>query len=94
MAWKVCPCELCGVVDRCNVHHLIPRKCHSKKWFRYCYSREEMKTRLARLCGSCHHQIHDLIPNEIEMGKNFNTIELLLTHPQVAKYVVWRRRCG
>ncbi|MFC0020036.1 hypothetical protein AAFN60_02620 [Roseibacillus persicicus] len=94
MAWITCPCELCGLEDRCNVHHLIPRKCHSKKWFRNCYSREEMKTRLARLCHTCHRQVHDFIPNEIEMGKKFNTIDLLLTHPQVANYVAWRRRRG
>lgn len=92
MAWTQMMCELCQGDDLCNEHHLIPRKCHSKKWFRRMFSREEMKTRIAMLCKSCHKEIHTLIPNEVEMGKSYNTIELLLSHPLVAKYVEWKRK--
>ena len=92
MAWRELTCELCGREELCNEHHLIPRKCHSKKWFRNRFTKEEMQTRLAMLCECCHDEVHRLIPNEVELGKEFNTVELLLTHPQVSKYAEWRAR--
>ena len=92
MAWCELKCELCGREELCNEHHLIPRKCHSKKWFRNRYSKEEMQTRIAMLCESCHQEVHKLIPNEVELGKNYHSLELLLTHPQVKNYVEWRAR--
>lgn len=90
MAWCEEICELCGREELCNEHHLIPRKCHSKRWFRNRYLKKEMQTRLAMLCKSCHKEVHTLIPNEVELGKEFNTMELLRSHPQVKKYVEWR----
>lgn len=92
MAWKKQDCELCTQEDLCNEHHLIPRKCHGKKWFLKLFSKDEMRTRTAMICKSCHKEIHKLIPNEVEMGKKYNTIELLLSHPKVAKYVKWKNR--
>ena len=92
MAWKTMTCELCSNEDLCNEHHLIPRKCHSKKYFLKIFTKLEMKTRIAMLCKSCHKEIHKLIPNEVEMGKKYNTIELLMAHPLVKKYVTWKRR--
>lgn len=92
MAWIQMTCELCNQDDLCNEHHLIPRKCHSKKWFRNRFSREEMKTRIAMLCKSCHKEVHKLIPNEVEMGKSYNTIQLLLANSLVKKYITWKTR--
>jgi hypothetical protein len=40
---------------------------------------------------SCHDAIHDLIPDEKELGRHYNTMEKLLAHPQVAAYVKWKR---
>ena len=45
-------------------------------------------------CKSCHKAIHDLIPNEKELGKRYNTREKLLAHPQIAGYVKWKREQG
>lgn len=92
MSWVQQKCELCYHDDLCNEHHLIPRKCHGKKWFRKTFSIEEMKTRIAMLCKSCHNEIHTLIPNEVEMGKQYNTLDKLMGHPLVRKYVLWKRK--
>lgn len=92
MGWVQQECELCHHDDLCNEHHLIPRKCHKKKWFRKMFSIQEMKTRIAMLCKSCHKEIHTLIPNEVEMGKRYNTLEKLMEHPLVRKYVLWKRK--
>ncbi len=83
-------CELCGVETAQNFHHLIPRTNHSNKWFKKRYTREAMRKGL-RLCQVCHAAIHDLIPDEKQLGRRYNTQAKLLEHPQVAAYVKWKR---
>lgn len=86
-------CELCGVEESHNFHHLIPRTNHSNKWFKKRFTREEMREGL-ELCKSCHRTIHDLIPDEKELGRHYNTRAKLLSHPQLAGYVKWKRARG
>ena len=88
---KPTACELCGSTsDHLNFHHLIPRALHGKKWFTERYTREFMKTHGAWLCKFyCHKEIHTFI-DERSMGRQYNTVEALLTHPAVAGYVRWR----
>ncbi len=83
-------CELCQCEEVYNEHHLIPTTLHSNKWFKKRYTREDMQRRI-RLCKSCHSAIHDLIPSEKELGKHYNTLETLLSHPKVANYVKWKQ---
>ncbi len=42
------------------------------------------------LCRDCHKEIHRQIP-EKEMGRTFNSIEKLLNHEKVCKFVKWKR---
>ena len=86
-------CELCGsAIDELNFRHLIPRKLHTKKWFEKRYTKQYMKTHGVWICkDECHPQIHDLI-SEKDMGTTYNTLELLLTHPEIKKYVEWRSK--
>jgi hypothetical protein len=86
-------CELCQSEDAHNFHHFIPRTLHSNKWFKKRYTREQMREGL-NLCKSCHQAIHDLIPDEKELGRHYNTMEKLLAHPQVAGYVKWKKERG
>lgn len=44
------------------------------------------------VCKQCHKTIHDLIPDEKELGKNYNTRGKLVSHPKVAKYLKWKRK--
>ena len=86
-------CQLCGRVTRRGTteHHLIPRTCHSNKWFKKQFTRIEMK-RTVDVCQDCHAAIHDLIPNEKELGRDYNTLEKLQGHDRIAKFVAWIRK--
>lgn len=84
-------CELCGCDEAYNFHHLIPRTLHGNKWFKKRFSQEELRQGL-EVCKPCHKAIHNLIPDEKELGRHFNTTDKLLAQPDVAKYVQWRKR--
>jgi len=86
-------CELCGRLTKRGTteHHLIPRTCHSNKWFQKRYSREQLNQTIS-VCRDCHRAIHDLIPDEKQLGRHFNTIELLLENEEIAKFVAWIRK--
>ena len=73
-------------------HHLIPRHCHRKRRYLRRYSKDEMRTRGLYLCSLCHGGIHDLIPDEDDLGTHYHTRELLLAHEGVARHVEWARK--
>jgi len=83
-------CTLCGRETKRGTteHHLIPRTCHSNKWFKKRYTRQQMRVTIA-LCRDCHAAIHRLVPREKELGRHFNTIALLMEHAEIAKFVAW-----
>jgi len=83
-------CELCQAEVAHSFHHLIPRTNHSNKWFKKRFTREEMRRGL-NLCRDCHRAIHDLIPDEKQLGRYYNTRARLMDHPRVAAYVRWKR---
>ena len=41
------------------------------------------------VCRDCHREIHNLIPKEKELGRNFNTVDKLLEHQEIGKFVQW-----
>jgi hypothetical protein len=82
------PCALCGRERKLTFHHLIPRTLHSNKWFEKNFTKEEMRTRGIEVCRECHSAIHRFIP-EKELGRNFNTLEKLLTHEALSRFVSW-----
>lgn len=86
------PCELCGRLKPLSFHHLIPRHCHRKPRYRRRYTLDEMRRRGLYLCSLCHGGIHDLIPDEDELGARYNTRESLLAHEGVARHVEWARK--
>lgn len=86
-------CQLCGRVTKRGTteHHLIPRTCHSNKWFKKRYTREQMAQTID-VCADCHNAIHNLIPDEKELGRHYNSLELLLAHPEITKFVAWAQK--
>ena len=86
-------CSLCGRLVRRGTteHHLIPRTCHSNKWFKKRFTRDEMQATVD-LCRDCHHAVHDAVPTEKELGRDWNTVEKLLSHPTIGKFVTWVRK--
>jgi len=84
-------CELCDRENELTFHHLIPVCLHTNKWFKKNYTTEEMSKGINICKYECHREIHNLI-KEKEMGKNYNTKELLLSHPLVNKYITWIKK--
>jgi hypothetical protein len=85
-------CELCGSTnDKLSFHHLIPRTLHSNKYYKKNYSRNDLNKGIWICELHCHKQIHKLI-SEKEMGKKYNTLEMLLSHPDIANYIDWRKK--
>jgi len=41
------------------------------------------------LCKACHGEIHDLVPREKELGRHYNTLDKLLAHEKIGKFVAW-----
>lgn len=82
-------CELCGRnVAFLTKHHLIPKARHANKRNKRDFARHEVKHRLAWFCRPCHSQVHALF-TEKTLEREFNTLELLAAHPDVAKFVRW-----
>jgi len=71
-------------------HHLIPRTCHRNKWFKKRFTREQMRETIS-VCRDCHRSIHKLIPSEKELGRHYHSVESLMTHDQLSKFVNWVR---
>ncbi|OYP36866.1 hypothetical protein CGZ80_07025 [Rhodopirellula sp. MGV] len=67
---------------------MIPRTCHRNKWFKKRYTRERMRQTVS-LCHECHNCIHRFVPREKELGRHFNTLESLLAHEQIGRFVEW-----
>jgi len=84
-------CSMCGRARKLTFHHLIPRTLHSNKWFQKNYSREEMAVGID-ICGDCHGAIHKIVPSAKELGRDYNTREKLLGHPEIANFVSWVRK--
>jgi 5-methylcytosine-specific restriction endonuclease McrA len=84
-------CGLCGrVVERRTRHHLIPRSRHTNKRVKKSFSREELN-RTVPLCAACHRQIHRTL-TEKELEREYNTVEALLSHPDISRFVRWIER--
>jgi hypothetical protein len=82
-------CELCRRAG-CGLtkHHLIPRTRHANKRNKREFERAEVKQRVAWICRACHNHVHALF-TEKTLEREFNTLESLGAHPEVAKFVEW-----
>jgi hypothetical protein len=76
-ALLVCPlCERAIPEAQKDAHHLIPK------------SRGGRQTEY--LHRICHRQIHALF-SETELARQYNNVEALLAHPEMARFVAWVR---
>jgi len=84
------PCELCARTGvKLTRHHLIPLTRHANKRARKQSTREQ-RHEVAWLCRPCHSQVHALL-TEKQIEREFNTVELLAAHPDIARFVAWIR---
>ncbi len=87
-------CALCEREERLTRHHLIPRTRHHNKRNQRDFPRSEVRE-VVGLCRSCHSQVHQLL-SEKQLEREFNTVEKLRAHPEIAKFAAWiaARPCG
>ncbi len=83
-------CELCQCDEAVNFHHFIPRTLHSNKWSKKRFTREQMADGI-ETCPQCHTAIHELVPDAKQLGRDHNSLDKLLEHPEIAKYVAWKQ---
>ncbi|EDN67339.1 conserved hypothetical protein [Beggiatoa sp. PS] len=72
-------------------HHLIPRTCHSNKWFKKNFTTEDMKKRGIYVCRDCHHFIHKQ-HGEKELGRFYNTTDSLIENVEFQKFIKWVKK--
>jgi hypothetical protein len=76
-AVEICPlCEREIPASQRDEHHLVPRLKGGKE--------------TQHLHRICHRQIHALF-SEQELASKYNTVEALLEHPEIQKFVKWVR---
>ena len=86
-------CRLCRRIPKrgTSQHHLIPRTCHSNRWFKRNYTRQQMQQTID-LCSDCHRAVHRFVPREKDLGREYFTVERLLNHLEIRKFVGWVRK--
>ncbi|KDO34650.1 hypothetical protein SPRG_00712 [Saprolegnia parasitica CBS 223.65] len=82
-------CELCERGMNLTAHHLVPRQCHAK-FLQRGFSREYLN-RTILICRQCHSKIHATEDNKA-LARDYNTLEKLLGHEAIARYVQYARK--
>jgi hypothetical protein len=83
-------CALCGrEVERVTRHHLVPRTRHANKKNKKLFDRKEIHDTVD-LCSPCHKNIHAHL-TEKQLEREYNSLELLASHPDVARFTEWIR---
>ena len=87
-------CPLCARTTVLTFHHLIPKKMHRRPHFRKHYSREEL-SKGVYICRQCHNGVHRLF-DEMQLAKQFYSLELLLASEALQKHCRWvgRQKVG
>ena len=80
-------CAICGRDEVLTRHHLIPRTRHPNKRNKREFPRCLVKATVG-ICRPCHSQIHAVL-TEKELEREWNTVERLRSHPEVAKFAAW-----
>ena len=70
-------------------HHLIPQTRHKNKRVKRDLEQEERNMKI-RVCQPCHSKIHSVL-TEKELEREWNTLEKIQSHPEIAKFIVWVR---
>ena len=74
---KINKCVFCGLITKCNKHHIIPRAVGGK---------ETIDT-----CQTCEEYIHRTWSHR-ELRDTYNNVEAILTNEGFQKFLKWRRK--
>jgi hypothetical protein len=85
-------CKICSRPEiDLTLHHLIPKTLHQNSWFLKRYTLEEMQKNTVEVCRLCHDKIH-YVEKEKVLGRDYNTLEKLLEHPEIQKFIPFARK--
>ena len=91
--WRNTEERTCGLCGRAAIdltrHHLIPRTRHKNKRNKKMFDRQEIH-QTVDLCRPCHRHVHQTVDNQT-LEREYNTVEDLLAHPDIKKFVDWIR---
>jgi hypothetical protein len=82
-------CPMCDRIMPLTRHHLIPRMMH-EKYLKLGNTQEFLNTCLD-ICRQCHSAVHRAEPEAV-LASDYHTLELLLTHPRVQKWITYARK--
>jgi len=88
---KPSACCLCGNPSSITFHHLIPKTCHTNKWFKKKFTKHDMQTRGIFVCRKCHSFIHKKF-TEKALGRDFNTFDKIACHEDIQRYITWAKK--
>lgn len=71
-------------------HHLVPQTRHKNKRVKREFDKVERNKKI-EVCQPCHSKIHSVF-TEKELERDYNTLEKLQVHPEIAKFIVWIRK--
>lgn len=81
-------CICCGrAITEISKHHLIPRSRHHNKKVKRDFARTKLQQTIS-ICRACHEQIHTIF-SEKELGRHYNQIDNMLSHPAMVKFAAW-----
>ena len=84
-------CMMCQRSADLTFHHLIPKTCHSNKWFKKNYSKHDMRTSGINICRNCHGFIHRHF-SEKQLGREYYTLDLLLADSNIQNFIIWVKK--
>lgn len=84
-------CALCGSDKLITFHHLIPKSCHSNKWFKKNFDRTEIQENGISICRRCHSFIHKKF-SEKTLGRELNSLDKLLANQTIHEYIQWAKK--
>jgi len=84
---KMKQCKLCDREVKTTEHHLIPKTKHANKKIKKLYTSEQLHETVS-ICRECHKTIHACI-DEKTLALEYNSVEKLLEHEEIAKFVKW-----
>jgi hypothetical protein len=84
-------CALCGSEQFITFHHLIPKTCHTNRWFKKHFDKNDMQERGIDICRRCHSFIHKIF-SEKQLGRELNTLDKLREHATIYAYLKWARK--
>lgn len=84
-------CKLCNRVKWLGFHHLIPRTCHSNKWFKKNFTKKELTESGLDICKDCHKFIHKTWEPK-ELGRDFNTFKKMNDDERIKKFVKYIKK--